>query len=103
MADGTPFSVDGISGTNYPGKLHNLSASFRDVECVYVVLDGGRRTVYVGETEELGARLANHHKRDCWTRKNAKYLFVHRTNTTEAGRQQIEADILAKYHFPCND
>ncbi len=104
VANGRDHTMTGKSGLRYGGTLNRLSANFNDVACVYVILTSEHKTVYVGETGELATRLQNHHKRSCWSEKGASYVFVHlQPLSTEANRQQVEADILANYHFPCND
>jgi len=76
-----------LNGTNF----NNVSA----VYVIYNVVKGQTVWLDVGETDELGNRLANHERRDCWTNNSGGgelYVGVMR-ESNEAQRKNIEADL----------
>src|SRR4051812_34485765 len=90
----------GKSGNQYPFELYSLQTSFNPLGAVYIFLSG-TSPVYVGETGDLSDRFDAHHKADEIRRHRADRIGVLVENDPER-RLQIEADLLAGYHWPCN-
>jgi hypothetical protein len=86
-------------------------ADFADVAAVYVVLcvatDGSWTVLDVGQSGEVGSRIDEHERRQCWERNcpNGKiWVCVYRMPTatyTQADRLRVEAELRQKYNPPC--
>ena len=81
LADAT-FSA---GGSKYSFKAYSTDTSFNDVSAVYIftkrtVKDGkgSHSLLYIGETGELGTRIANHEKWDCVNSNGCNCICVHR-------------------------
>jgi hypothetical protein len=57
--------------------------------------------IYVGQTENLQDRFANHHKWDCMIRNSANCVCAHQV-PDEARRLAIGNDLIVAYKPPCN-
>lgn len=99
-----------LTGSNsrrqYPFSVYPKRSPWASVAGVYIILrkelDGSYSTIYVGQTEDLAARMANHHKEPCFNRHRWTHLgFL--SESSGAGRLTIEGDIRAGYQWPCND
>lgn len=97
-----------IIGYNFEQPYILKTTGFRDVPAVYVVytvING--RTVWldVGETDELGNRIANHDRKNCWLRHandNEIYIGV-KQEAGEFTRRQVEVDLRNKLLPLCGD
>lgn len=58
--------------------------------------------IYLGETDDVSTRYANHHKRFCITRHGSNCIGFYWTDANERERKEMEEDILSVYNFPCN-
>jgi hypothetical protein len=83
-------------------------ADFSDTSAVYVILcDSGEssRVIDVGETGELGTRIDNHERRDCWARScqnGTLWVGVYpMRGQTRATRLAVEAELRQQYNPPC--
>lgn len=100
----------GRSGRRYRFSVHSRTARFKKLGGVYFVTKRTRKTIgrathrhiYVGETNDLSTRFNNHHKAVCFQRHSANCICV-RLEDDEEIRLKIEADLIKKYHPPCND
>ena len=100
------ITISGISRQTYHFNVYPRYSSWNSVSGVYVLLKKGLTgtydTVYVGETADLKSRFASHHKASCFDASGWTHLaFLGCADVMR--RLQIEADILKRYHFPCND
>ncbi|MGB3313250.1 MAG: hypothetical protein WBB85_02465 [Albidovulum sp.] len=98
----------GQSGTEYGFDVYSVDTQFNDVSAVYAMStrknDSGtyKHSVnYIGESGELGTRLAEHEKWPCATTHGTNAICVHRINGDTA-RLKVEADLRARYNPPCN-
>ena len=105
LADAT-FSA---GGTEYSFTAYSADTSFKDVSAVYIftkrsVKDGkgSHSFLYIGETGELGTRIANHEKWECVNNHGCNCICVHRVEETRA-RLDIETSFLNANETPCND
>lgn len=98
--------VEGASGETYKFEAHNKDTEFEDVSAVYIFMkfteNNTFKILYIGQTGELGTRIANHDK---WTIANehgCTHICVHETDS-ENDRWNIETDLIRKYNTPCNE
>lgn len=77
---------------------------------VYVIiceLSGEYRTMDVGESGEVGVRIADHERRPCWQENCTGSLSVYlrympsSAGYTSADRRELERKIRDKYSPPC--
>jgi hypothetical protein len=109
MPEPERLTLSGDTYVAYDFDLFPIDAEFRPIAAVYVV---SRRTgrggaqehevLYVGETANLQAVLANHPKAECFTRHKADSVGVHRQED-ETSRRETVADLVAELRPPCND
>lgn len=98
-----------LNGEKYAFKVYNSDVSFNDVSCVYIFTKrtvkngrGNHELLYIGETGELGTRIANHEKWDCVDRHGCNCICAQRVDGKNA-RLDIESAFLDAYETPCND
>ena len=105
------MTLTGASGAEYQFNIYSSDASWSEgIDCVYYISDrrekpdGGfsHTSIYVGETQDLKDRLENHHKQDCFDRRNYNAISVHRDGGS-AQRLEIEADLVEALKPSCND
>jgi len=100
----TRVTFSGSSGADYQFEVYPLEAVFSDFPAVYMFTkrsegaDGqGRHTaVYIGESEELGARLAGHHLLESAGRHKFNCVCVLREDDEDL-RLAAEADLRKRY------
>jgi len=83
----------------------------RDRAAVYVIIcrktNGDNVVMDVGESGEVGVRIALHTRRSCWERNcsGTLYVYLHYMPTSEgydaASRRALEAKIRREYAPPC--
>ena len=93
LADAT-FSA---GGSEYSFTAYSADTSFNDVSAVYsftkrTVKDGkgSHSFLYIGETGELGTRIASHEKWDCVNSHGCNCICVHRVEGEQA-RLDVES------------
>lgn len=96
-------------GSKYTFNVHGADTSFKDVGAVYIftqrTVKNGKGThsfLYIGETGELGTRIANHEKWACVNANGCNCICVHRVDD-EGARLIIEAALRNSNPTPCND
>ena len=107
IADAT---FTGASGRNYSFGVYSTDTTFKDIGSVYIfskriVDQNGRGThdfLYVGETEELGTRVANHEKWPCVQRNGVNAICIH-VDESSRSRLNKETDLRNSNSTPCND
>lgn len=111
MAKLGTLTLTGQSGQTYDFDVYPASTKWADnVGCVYYISKrtvksnghGNHSAIYVGETEDLKARLANHHKQSCFDNHNYNAVSIHKISGANA-RQTAESDLIASMRLPCND
>jgi len=104
------LTLTGKSGKQYVFEVWPINTAFNAVAAVYAVTKavqnakGGRThtVIYIGQTDNLKERFANHHKADCFANHGANCICTHRDDN-EKSRLAKEADLIAAYNPPCND
>lgn len=98
----------GESGTMYKFLVYPAYTKFRDVSAVYIFctkstygLGFDYSPLYIGETGELGTRIANHEKWECVNSYGCTHICV--MTIPEKDRLAAETDLRHKYFTPCND
>lgn len=98
----------GASGTDYAFVAYSTDTNFNDVSAVYAFTKrtirdgrGSHSMLYIGETGELGTRIAGHEKWDCVRRYDCNCVCVHTVGTKQL-REAAERDLLASnLNPPC--
>lgn len=106
IADAT---FEGKSGTKYGFSVYTLDTSFKNIGGVYIFshrsVSNGKGThafKYIGETGDLGERIANHEKWPCVKRNGANAICTH-AEANAKKRLDIETDLRNGGQTPCND
>lgn len=96
----------GQSGRIYDYEVHPIGTTFVDKPGNYIfaaVSSGTWKACYIGQTENLKDRLANHEKEPCAKRHGATHIHAHLTTSGEATRKAEEEDLIRLHRPPCND
>ncbi|MBI4030839.1 MAG: hypothetical protein HY370_04125 [Proteobacteria bacterium] len=99
-----------VTWTTNRGKyvyfVHAINTKFSNVAGNYIFGYQGRDSkwyaVYIGQTNDLGARLADHEKLPLAIKNGATHILAH-TNSNEQARLAEEADLIAVCQPICND
>lgn len=106
MTNVSTIDWPGLSGSKYQYWIYSLGTTFNQQPGNYVfakeVSAGNWSPVYIGQTESLGIRLANHEKESCAKRNGATHIHVHASKGGDAMRREEESDLIAKWNPPCN-
>ena len=105
------LTLTGASGKEYDFDVYRADANWaEDIACVYYVSKrtvdsngkGSHSVIYIGETENLKDRHADHHKQKCFEEHGYNCISIHHESNAKA-RLQIESDLVEALHPPCND
>ncbi len=96
-------------GKMYAFSAYSADTRFNDVSAVYIFTKrivvegkGSHSFLYIGETGELGKRIARHEKWECVNEEGCNCICVHLVSG-EKNRRAIEAAFLQENAPPCND
>lgn len=95
----------GKSGCVYTYEVYPIGTSFRDVagNYIYAKQVGSQwQPCYIGQTNSLQTRIANHEKEACAKRHGATHLHV-KVTPSERDSLAEEADLIRLWNPPCND
>jgi predicted GIY-YIG superfamily endonuclease len=99
----------GASGEKYSFNVYSLDTEFNNIGAVYIFTkrtteqDKGSHTfLYIGQTSELGDRIAQHEKWPCVRKYDANCICAH-ADEDEDSRLAKEADLLKANKPSCND
>lgn len=101
-----------ISGYEFEGPYSiDTTVIPADRAAVYVIIctssDGKHYVKDVGESGEIGVRIANHDRRPCWERNcdGSLYVYLHYVPSSEgytpADRRKLESEIRNEHNPPC--
>lgn len=93
------LTLTGVSGRTYTLERYSFRSSWNSVPAVYAVLNG--RVLYVGQTDNLKERFANHHCALGFVLHSATHVAVLREGSEEM-RRAIETDLVSNYRPPLN-
>ena len=105
------LTLTGQSGQTYNFDVYPSDASWNSgIACVYYISKrtkksdgtGSHNAIYVGETEDLKDRLANHHKQQCFDSNGYNAVSIHQESNSQS-RLSVESDLIASHDLPCND
>ena len=106
MSDQGTIMWPGKSGKEYKYWIYPIGASFKDAPGNYIFAKeskpGHWLPVYIGQTNSLSTRLANHEKESCAKRNGATHIHAH-LNEREADRLAEEKDLILRWKPPCNE
>ncbi len=92
-----------IGGYEFIGP-YTLNTNFRDVGAVYVI-KSSNDVLDVGQTDNLGERLPDHDRKDCWL-ENANEqdidIYIH-TDNSEESRLSKESQLRNTLNPSCGD
>ena len=96
----------GASGKQYEYWISPLGMSFVDEPGNYIFVKETSPNnwipIYIGETDSLKNRLADHEKLLCVRRNGGTHIHAHTTSGSQQVRKEEEADLLANWDPPCN-
>ena len=96
----------GASGKQYEYWISPMSMPFVDEPGNYIFVKETSPNswipIYIGETDSLKNRLADHEKLLCVRRNGGTHIHAHTTSGSQQVRKEEEADLLAKWDPPCN-
>lgn len=106
MTDSHAAIWKGESGKSYMYTIYRLDDEFTSFPANYIFAKRVRQheweAVYIGQTEDLGDRLANHERRECAIRNGATSIHAHETGGGESVRKREEQDLIDRYDPHCN-
>ena len=86
--------------------IHPIGTAFKDEPGNYMYATESRpgywRPVYIGQTESLRDRLADHEREWCARRNGATHIHAHVTTAGELARRTEETDLIRKWSPVCN-
>ena len=99
----------GVSGCYYPFTIYPLDADLPDTDIgtVYIFISeaaipGQYKPLYIGETDAFATPSLNYEKWLCIVRNMADCVCIY-IEDNAAARLQIERDLIALHHPPCNE
>jgi hypothetical protein len=96
----------GLSGKNYKYWIYPIGTSFKKESGNYIFAKESKpgfwSPCYIGQTDNLDQRLADHEKETCAKRNGATHIHVHLTSGGEVVRRAEERDLILKWKAPCN-
>jgi hypothetical protein len=95
----------GKSGARYQYWVYPTSTEFKHEPGNYIyakVVSGNWVPVYIGQSSDLGSRLANHEKDVEAKRNGATHIHAH-TSASEGARLAEERDLIVLWKPICND
>ena len=103
-------TFSGASGRKYKFIVYSVETPFNNIEAVYTFTKrtadkdgrGTHKFLYIGETGELGDRIANHEKWSCVQQRGVNCICVHE-DSDKSSRLRKEDDLLQGNNTPCND
>lgn len=105
----TNVTIGGLPFTCVP----LAQADFADVAAIYVTLcvakDGSSTVLDVGQSGELGSRIASHDRRACWERNCPNqniWVCAYSMPTQHYSKQQradLESTLRARFQPPCGN
>lgn len=98
---------EGESGKEYGYWIHKIGTNFKDEPGNYIYAKETEpnrwRPIYIGQTESLKDRLADHEKEKCARQNGATHIHAHINGSGETGRRAEETDLIRNWAPACND
>ena len=97
----------GRSDRTYGYWIHSIGTTFKDEPGNYIYASQTEpnrwRPIYIGQTESLRDRLADHEKESCAKRNGATHIHAHTSSNSESTRKSEEADLIEQWKPVCNE
>ena len=98
----------GKSGVWFTFEVYSPFFDFSEVPCNYIFAKWNDSlsqydALYIGETENLNARMANHEKWPCAIHYGVTHIHAHVSSVLKTTRQIEESDLVQKWNPRCND
>lgn len=93
-------TLTGQSGQSYPFRLFSRSVRWKSQSGLYAFATHspeGLEILYIGETENLAARIAGHEKRGWAEKYGAQFVMAHPMEGEPSIRKAAEADLIRAY------
>lgn len=99
----------GESGKRYLFHTYDKYTEFKDVSAVYIFTkmyrnsygEYSQKPLYIGQSSELGTRIASHEKWECVNNHGCTHINV-MAITGDQARLDAETDLIHKYNPICN-
>lgn len=104
------YTISGASGKQYTLDTYTKDTTFKDISAVYIFTKRYKGSqdkyfqdaLYIGESAELGTRIANHEKWPCVNRNGCTHISIMQISG-ETARENAETDLRNGNTTPCND
>ena len=101
------IEINGRSGKSYKYWIFEIDYKFKPNQpgnYIFARETASRswKTIYIGETSDLGEGFDNHEKMPCIRENGATHIHAHR-NKKEQKRLAEAADLIEHWHPLCND
>jgi len=97
----------GKSGREYKYWVYPLGSPFEAVPGNYCFVKEAKpqdyQPVYFGESKDLSERFDSHHKMRCLKENGVTHIHAHKSRDDKQVRLTEAADLVSKWHPPCND
>lgn len=107
MSEAQKINWPGKSGNQYEYLSYAIGTPFNDVPGNYIYAKpngmGKWKACYIGQTDSLGRRLADHEREACAKRQGATHIHVHGDGKGELARKAEEKDLILNCQPPCNE
>lgn len=105
MVDLGTISWSGVLGHKYQYWIYPIGTQFQDKPGNYIyakeIAPGRWAPLYIGQTESLQNRLANHEKMPCVRGNGGTHIHTHVSGNQQA-RLNEETDLIRKWSPSCN-
>lgn len=96
----------GSSGKQYKYWISDINATFKATAGNYIFAKesspGRWAPLYIGESDNLSERLANHDKLPCVLRNGGTHIHAHANSSGDDARRAEESDLISAYNPACN-
>ena len=88
----------------FTGDTYNLNGTWNAVPGVYGIMNSRSQMIYIGETDDLKRRMAEHQAdtTHCMHRYGPALVRAEGVSGGEAVRKTRERALIAEYRPPCN-
>ena len=98
------ITIEGASGAEYDFNIYSADMPFNPVKAVYIIANREESEdevkydmLYLGETDNLPERLADHHFRNLWIENGWNVIWVYQEHG-HVERVQAVADLIAIFN-----
>jgi len=107
MSESKTIIWEGESGNEYKYWIASKDSNFKDEPGNYIFAKQTKPNtwvaVYIGQTDSLKDRLANHDEDSCIKKNGATHIHTHTSSNNEKVRKSEEEDLIKKWKPACNE